>query len=356
MEEVIRRFDIGACLGRGGFGEVYRARMRGAGGLQTDVALKVLRSDVAADADAVERLRDEGRMLARCDHPSIVRVLDLCELEGRVVLVTELVEGLDLHHCFVGDDPLPLRAQLEVISAVADALDVAGLAHLVHRDVKPSNIRVSRHGQVKLLDFGIATTPHEGRATNATLGSPAYMAPERFLDAEARPEGDVFALGCCLYEGMSGGRRLFENVPRTVMSAIAADRRRYEAHIADRLEALDACPASVIALLRSTLAYEPERRPTPHALAHACDPLADAIAGPTLTRWARGHSWPSPGSKTGSLEGRQLSDGGWTRTAPEPTRSEVFGLSLAAAMAMAGVAGLSTLALIAVMIAARCVA
>src|SRR5690606_17230382 len=124
-------------------------------------AVKVLRRDLSVDGDAVRRLRDEGRLLARLDHPTILRAFDLVRLDGRLALVTELVEGADLAELLRADPPLPARALVEVIGRVAAALDAAHATPgpdgrplaLVHRDVKPTNVRVGRFGEVKLLDF-----------------------------------------------------------------------------------------------------------------------------------------------------------------------------------------------------------
>ncbi|MCA9489452.1 MAG: protein kinase, partial [Myxococcales bacterium] len=164
MEELERSFTMHRCLGRGGFGEVYLADMVGRGGLSTTVAIKLLRQDLDPAGQAVKRLRDEGRLLARLDHPTILRVLDLVMLGGRAALITEYVPGEDLEACLRGDGRISTRALLQVLGRVAGALDAAWRAplgsegeelRLSHRDVKPSNIRVGRFGDVKLLDFGI---------------------------------------------------------------------------------------------------------------------------------------------------------------------------------------------------------
>ena len=97
-----RTFQIHACLGRGGFGEVYRATMESAGGVTSEVAIKVLRADINPGSDSVKRLRDEGRLLGKLSHPSIVKVHDLVVLDGRVSLVTEYIDGQDLDQCFKG--------------------------------------------------------------------------------------------------------------------------------------------------------------------------------------------------------------------------------------------------------------
>ena len=157
-----RTYRLQHCLGRGGFGEVYLAVME-TGAVRAEVAVKLLNEGRDPGDQALERLRDEGRLLGLLNHPVILKVHDLLVLDGRVALVTEYVDGADLEQCFASGG-VPIRALVEIVGRVADALGVAwnapsptgGPLHLVHRDVKPANIRIGRHGDVKLLDFGIA--------------------------------------------------------------------------------------------------------------------------------------------------------------------------------------------------------
>jgi serine/threonine-protein kinase len=302
--------------------------MASAGGLESDVAIKVLRRDLDPGGQAVQRLRDEARLLARLDHPTILRVYDLVVLDGSVSLVTEFIDGEDLGAVTTGPEPLPVSALLEVIAAVAGALDAAwntpgseGPAplRLVHRDVKPSNIRIGRHGQIKLLDFGIARSDaveREARTqTNLMIGSPAYMAPERYLDLVVRPESDVFALGCCLYEGLCRGVRFHQEVPMPIMSALAVDRRRYDANLERRFEEIPGEPFDgVVALLRQLLDHDPAARPTAVELLSRCEALRESVPGRTLAQWARARRWNAPGGIAGPLEGRTITEGTLART------------------------------------------
>jgi len=326
-----RQFDIQRCLGSGGFGEVYEARMTSAGGLRTSVAVKVLRSEVALTSDAVVRLRDEGRALAALDHPAIVRAHDLTVLDGRIALVTELVDGADLVDC-IGSSPDPLgpRALLQVIGPIADALSAAwhaegpqGRLYLVHRDIKPSNLRIGRHGQVKLLDFGIARFEGEREArttSDVVMGSLPFMAPERFVDRRSRSASDVFSLGCCLYQGLSGAPFLVD--PRlTVLSTLALDRAAFDAARADRLRALSSLPDTIQALVADMVAFDPAERPSAADVARRCEELADELSGPTLRRWCTERSWPEPPEappSPGSLAGTTLTEGTLPTAAPPP--------------------------------------
>ncbi len=309
-----RLFHVGACLGRGGFGEVYRARMIGPTGFEVDVALKVLRRDLDPTSQAVQRLRDEGRLLARLSHPAILRAFDLAVVEERVALVTEYVEGQDLGEVA---EPLSPRTALEVIARVAGALDAAwsaplgdgGPLRLVHRDIKPSNIRLSRHGDVKVLDFGIARTDSVEReartATDMMVGSPPYMAPERFLEQGVRLASDVYALGSSLFEALTG-ERFFADQTVTMLAGLAVQRARHDAFREARLAGM---PSELGDLIRACMAYDPDERPTPAELEARCEAQADHAAGLSLARWARERVWPPPPILSGELADRTLREG-----------------------------------------------
>lgn len=314
-----RQFRIGRCLGRGGFGEVYRASMRSPGGLETPVALKILRGDLDLQDEAMRRLRDEGRMLARVTHPAVVRAHDLTRIDGRVALVTEYVEGEDLDRFLAGPDRIGPKALLEVVAALALALDAAwstsGLdgepLRIVHRDVKPTNVRLGRHGQVKLLDFGIARFSGADReshtASDVVMGSLPYMAPERFVERAALPASDVFGLGCILYEGLAGAPFHLEGRLR-VLSPMALDPQRYDAHLRSRLGRIEG-PAEWVAVVEDCLRFDPDARPTAALLATRLEALAEAIEGPSLRRWCADRSWSDAPPIQGELEGKTLAEG-----------------------------------------------
>ncbi|MCB9685321.1 MAG: serine/threonine protein kinase [Alphaproteobacteria bacterium] len=318
-----RQFVVHHCLGRGGYGEVYRATMVSPGGLRSDVAVKLLRVDVGSLDDAVRRLRDEGRMLGLLRHPGILRVHDLAVLDGRVGLVTEYVEGQDLSALFDPHDRIPVRCLVEAAAVVADVLDVAWSRasdngrpmHLVHRDIKPSNIRVGVHGEVKVLDFGIARSASEQvdrearTGTGSTVGSLAYMAPERFTRAPAAPAADVFGLGCVLYEGLSG-RRLFVDAVPVDMFRLAAEPVTYLAHLEEALAELPpSLDPELVDLVRRMLAHVAGQRPTASEVRLACDALAERLEGPPLRKWVRDREWPRAATIPGFLDGRTITEG-----------------------------------------------
>lgn len=322
-----RSFRVESCLGHGGFGEVYRAIEEKEGGLESEVALKVLRTGLDPEGQALSRLRDEARLLARLNHPTILKVFDLVVLNDRVSLVAEYVEGQDLEQCLKGEHKLPLRAVLEVIAEVSSALHQAWAGRvfgrlkplrIVHRDIKPSNIRISRHGNVKLLDFGIARTDElerEARTqTDLMMGSPVYMAPERFSSASVHPGSDVFGLGCTLFEALVD-KRLFHKCPVIRMSAMSLDESRFNEFIEERLRHVPRhVPSDTVEVLRATLRFEPDSRPSAEELMRVCETLADQMRGVTLERWCRARDWPDFGGAKGPLSGLHLRESGTTQS------------------------------------------
>jgi serine/threonine protein kinase len=306
-------------LGRGGYGEVYRATWLRPEGTDRVVAVKLLNATVQRGSDAQRRLRDEARLLSSIRHPNILRVYDLVELEGHIAMVVEYVPGDDLDRAVL--DGLPPRALLEVISTVARALGAAWNApsketgkplRLVHRDIKPENLRIRPDGQVKILDFGVARATEMRResetATNTVMGSFRYMAPERFdSNLQPDPSVDVFALGCILYEGLAY-RRLFEHLSmREMMVLSIPGTDRYRNFIAERLEELpDSTDAKTINLLHQLVDRDPDRRPAPEDVASLCDALGAFLGGPTLQEWCTSRDWVPVHPGDGDLTGRRL--------------------------------------------------
>jgi serine/threonine protein kinase len=170
-------------LAAGGMGEVWAARdLLG----DRPVAVKVLGGAFGGDGRAAERLRREARAAGRLQHPSIARVLDLGEHDGRPYLVMELLEGESLAERIGRAGPMAPAEAARVVAAVAGALEAAHRAGVVHRDVKPGNVFLTADGEVKVLDFGIALAAGEAAlTTGGLLGTAAYLAPR----AGPRPAG-----------------------------------------------------------------------------------------------------------------------------------------------------------------------
>ena len=182
--------------------------------LDKKVALKLLHARLAARPDVAQRLRREAKLLARIRHPSLVDVHDLgVTADGRPYYVMEHAEGVTLReHLESKGGRLGAREACELLAQVLDGLAAAHEAGVVHRDVKPLNILVTPQGRARLLDFGVAKVlgdaePEDVGATKAglALGTPRYMSPEQACGETPTPAVDVYAVGCVLYEVLTGG-------------------------------------------------------------------------------------------------------------------------------------------------------
>jgi DNA-binding beta-propeller fold protein YncE/predicted Ser/Thr protein kinase len=195
-------YRIESLIARGGMGVVYRATQLA---LERPVALKVIAAELAGKEGFRERFLRESRLAARLDHPSVVPVYDAREEDGELIVAMRLVEGGDLRKLIDREGPLTPARAVALLSQVADALDAAHAAGIVHRDVKPHNILVEGE-RAYLSDFGLAKAfEGTGGGSGASIvGTVEYMAPEQWRGESAGPAADVYSLGCVLYEALTG--------------------------------------------------------------------------------------------------------------------------------------------------------
>ncbi len=195
-------YRIESLIARGGMGVVYRATQLA---LERPVALKVIAQELADKDDFRERFLRESRLAARLDHPGIVPVYDAREEDGELIVAMRLVEGGDLRKLIDRQGPLEPGRAVHLLGQVAEALDAAHAAGIVHRDVKPHNILIEGE-RAYLSDFGLAKAYAEtGSGSGASIvGTVEYMAPEQWRGERVGPEADVYALGCVLYEALTG--------------------------------------------------------------------------------------------------------------------------------------------------------
>jgi len=194
-------YRIDARLARGGMGVVYRATHLG---LDRPVALKVIARELAGDASFRERFLRESRLAARLDHPAVVPVYDSREVDGELIVAMRLVEGGDLRALIERDGPLPPARATALLGQVAEALDAAHAAGIVHRDVKPHNVLVEGD-RAYLSDFGLAKAIDDsGASTASVVGTVAYMSPEQWRGESVGPPADIYSLGCVLFEAVTG--------------------------------------------------------------------------------------------------------------------------------------------------------
>lgn len=288
-----RKLLLQRIIGRGGFGEVFEASIQTSAGLSRRVAVKILREDLDDGDDALLRLTDEAQLLSYLRHPVVVMVEDLIQIGGRTALISEFVDGADLSSAI----PMPARAALEMISKVAEALAAAWgqrgpsgtPLRIVHRDLKPANIRLGPHGVVKLLDFGIARSDSMARAaktsTGMMVGSMGYMAPERWAGAPDAHHGDVYALGCVLFETLTG-HALFKGLETPAQVGIALSAERHAQFLEERLATLPAPCRRAHRLLRDMLQHQPSERPTAAQVASRALSLSGRMPGESLLEWS----------------------------------------------------------------------
>ena len=203
------RYELGPVLGYGGMAEVRRGRdVR----LGRDVAIKMLRSDLARDPSFQGRFRREAQSAASLNHPSIVAVYDTGEDtqngESTPYIVMEYVEGRTLRQVLEAEGRLLPQRALEITAQICTALDEAHRAGIVHRDVKPGNVMLTPSGEVKVMDFGIApalTSTSTMTQTAAVIGTAHYLSPEQARGEHVDARSDVYSVGCLLYELLTGG-------------------------------------------------------------------------------------------------------------------------------------------------------
>jgi eukaryotic-like serine/threonine-protein kinase len=242
-------------LGRGGMGMVYKGHHTG---LDVPVAVKTMSAALAADASGRQRFLREARTAAKLDHPNIVRVLDVNEHEGTPYIVMEFVDGTDLSALLKKHGPLQGMAALKVIAQVADGLAHAHAQGIVHRDIKPHNIFVSKDGRVKLGDFGLARAVEqttELTMPGAAVGTAHYMSPEQSNGAEIDQRSDIYSLGVTAYNLVTGAP------PYTGTTPVSIAVQHVNRDVPYDREKFGHLPDAAVYLLISMTARDSGRRP-----------------------------------------------------------------------------------------------
>jgi len=255
------RYALAEVLGTGGMATVWRADDRVLG---RPVAVKVLSQQYAADPGFLARFEREARHAASVSHPRLVTVFDSGIDRGMPFLVMELVAGRTLRQVLADGGPLPPGQAVAVAAAVCEGLDAAHAAGLVHRDITPANIMLAG-GDVKILDFGIARAhaTAAGTAAGAVLGTAAYLSPEQAAGYPAGPQSDLYALGCVLFEMLTG------SPPFSAESQVAVAYRQVHDDPGPPSARRPGLPASVDQVTARLLAKDPAARPASAAAARA---------------------------------------------------------------------------------------
>lgn len=296
--KTLKHYRIEALLGRGGMGSVYKAfDLR----LARPVAVKVLREDLVADESRRARFLQEARAAAAVSHPAIAQVYDIDEDAGTMFIAMEYIDGRTVRE-LVATGELDIQSAVEIAARAAEGIAKAHEAGVIHRDIKPDNIMVTRHGHVKILDFGLAklletggaaadgaadspvprtlTMPARHTAAGAILGTISYMSPEQARGQALDPRSDIFSFGIVLYE-MATGRLPFQgDTPIDTMHAIV-----YE-DAAQPVSLRAGLPFELQRIISRCLQKKPEDRYSDaHALASELDRLKKDLESGTRPRF-----------------------------------------------------------------------
>ncbi|GAB3286487.1 Stk1 family PASTA domain-containing Ser/Thr kinase [Parasphingorhabdus pacifica] len=253
------RYEIDDTLGYGGMSEVHSGRdIR----LGRDVAVKVLRADLARDPTFQTRFRREAQNAAALNHPAIVAVYDTGETDSEngplPYIVMEYVDGRTLRDIVKSEGPLPPRRAMEVMADASAALDFSHRHAIVHRDVKPANIMITRSGAVKVMDFGIARALDDGQAsvtqTAAVIGTAQYLSPEQARGEAVDARSDVYASGCVLFELLTGEPPFTGDSPVAVAYQHVREDPRKPSDVTPQV------PASLDAVVLKALSKNPANR------------------------------------------------------------------------------------------------
>ncbi|KZS67575.1 Stk1 family PASTA domain-containing Ser/Thr kinase [Mycobacterium ostraviense] len=253
------RYELGDILGFGGMSEVHLARdLR----LHRDVAVKVLRADLARDPSFYLRFRREAQNAAALNHPAIVAVYDTGEAETSAgplpYIVMEYVDGVTLRDIVHTEGPMPPKRAIEVIADACQALNFSHQNGIIHRDVKPANIMISSTNAVKVMDFGIARAIADSgnsvTQTAAVIGTAQYLSPEQARGDAVDARSDVYSLGCVLYEILTG------EPPFTGDSPVAVAYQHVREDPIPPSERHDGISAELDAVVLKALAKNPENR------------------------------------------------------------------------------------------------
>ncbi len=338
-----RRFHFMRQLAAGGFGSVYLAKVVHDDGFSRLIAVKLLHQEWSQEAEIASRMRDEARLLGRLRHRNILNVIDLTSIDGRCAILMEFVEGVDFRRLVEElsalNQRVPLRVALEVGAQVADALDAAyhhppypgeQPLKVIHRDIKPSNIMMDASGDVRVLDFGIASAEFESRESETrdlTFGSIEYMAPERLFYEPSSDKSDIYSLGATLFEILSGTLLGKAKVHEVDHIAFVAERLNWLSQLEGEPDS--AHQQELRACLTATLAYLDTDRPDAAPLVKTLRTLARQCPGPSTAEWAVGavpafveEARTDPETLNNALVGKTLLEDGIAALVEQTNKSE----------------------------------
>lgn len=245
------RYEIIEKVGSGGMADVYKAKCHR---LNRFVAIKILKAEYSEDKSFVEKFRGEAQSAAGLSHPNIVNVYDVGDDDGLHYIVMELVEGITLKSFIERKGKLELKEVLGISIQIAQGMEAAHANHIIHRDIKPQNIIISREGKVKVTDFGIAKAATSNTITSNAMGSVHYISPEQARGGYSDDKSDIYSLGITMYEMLSG------RVPFTGDNTISVALLHIQGEATPLRELDPTIPVSIDKIVQKCMQKKPERR------------------------------------------------------------------------------------------------
>ena len=263
------RYEIIDSVGSGGMADVYKARDER---LNRFVAIKVLKQEYSSDKSFVNKFRGEAQSAAGLSHPNIVNVYDVGDDGGLHYIVMELVEGITLKRFIERKGKLEVKEAVGISIQIAQGMEAAHDNHIIHRDIKPQNIIISRDGKVKVTDFGIAKASNSNTVTSNAMGSVHYLSPEQARGGYSDEKSDIYSLGVTLYEMLSG------KVPFAGDNTVSVAMLHIQGEAMPLRDLEENIPQSVDKIVQKCMQKRPERRY--HSASELIADLKRALANP----------------------------------------------------------------------------
>ncbi|SFR95627.1 Stk1 family PASTA domain-containing Ser/Thr kinase [Anaeromicropila populeti] len=245
------RYEIIEKVGTGGMADVYKAKCHR---LNRYVAIKVLKAEFSEDKSFVSKFRGEAQSAAGLSHPNIVNVYDVGDDDGLHYIVMELVEGITLKSFIERKGKLEIREALGIAIQISQGMEAAHANHIIHRDIKPQNIIISKEGKVKVTDFGIAKAASSHTITSNAMGSVHYISPEQARGGYCDEKSDIYSLGITMYEMLTG------RVPFTGDNTISVALLHIQGEAISIRELEPTIPVSIDKIVQKCMQKKPERR------------------------------------------------------------------------------------------------
>lgn len=266
---ISNRYEIVDNVGSGGMADVYKAKdLR----LNRFIAMKVLKSEYSSDKSFVNKFRGEAQSAAGLSHPNIVNVYDVGDDSGLHYIVMELVEGITLKRFIERKGKLEIKEAVGIAIQIAQGMEAAHDNHIIHRDIKPQNIIISKDGKVKVTDFGIAKATNSNTITSNAMGSVHYLSPEQARGGYSDEKSDIYSLGVTLYEMLSG------KVPFAGDNTVSVALLHIQGEAMNLRELDPTIPISIDKIVQKCMQKRSERRY--HSASELITDLKKSIANP----------------------------------------------------------------------------